>query len=170
MNSNVTKENREAVLAELRRFDAERVFLAMDFYTLDKNKQKIFFDTLKDNCAFFKANGLEVGSWVWAFELPEKSTYRGMRTVSGEEHPERICPTDKEFVKFAQEYVRNFARCGVDIIMFDDDYTYNFLTNTTPGCLCDNHVAMVNKITGEIKTREELASLIMSGGKNKYCK
>ena len=60
MNSNVTKENREAVLAELRRFDAERVFLAMDFYTLDKNKQKIFFDTLKDNCAFFKANGLEV--------------------------------------------------------------------------------------------------------------
>lgn len=168
MNSNVTRENRKAVLAELRRFDAERVFLAMDFYTLDKNKQKIFFETLKDNCSFFKANGLEVGSWVWAFELPEKSTYRGMRTVSGEEHPERICPTDKEFVKFAQEYAKNFARCGVDIIMFDDDFTYNFLTNTTPGCLCDGHVAMINAIIGEEKTREELASLIMSGGKNKY--
>lgn len=168
MNSTVTPENREAVLTELRRFDAERVFLAMDFYTLDKNKQKSFFETLKDNCAFFKAHGLEVGSWVWAFELPEKSTYRGMRTVSGEEHPERICPTDKEFVKFSQEYIRNFARCGVDIIMFDDDFTYNFLTYTTPGCLCDNHIKIINGITGENKTREELASLIMSGGKNKY--
>ena len=168
MNSNVTRENREGVLRELRRFDADRVFLAMDFYTLDEKKQKENFALLKENCAFFKANGLEVGSWVWAFELPEKSSYRGMRTISGEEHSERICPTDKEFVKFSQEYIRNFARCGVDIIMFDDDYTYNFLTNTTPGCLCDGHIAMINEILGESKTREELASLIMSGGKNKY--
>ena len=73
MNSNVTRENREEVLRELRRFDADRVFLAMDFYTLDEKKQKESFALLGENCAFFKAHGLEVGSWVWAFELPEKS-------------------------------------------------------------------------------------------------
>lgn len=168
MNSAVTPENREAVLAELRRFDAERVFLAMDFYTLDEGKQKKYFSTLKDNCAFFKSHGLEVGSWVWAFELPEKSSYRGIRSVLGKEHPERICPTDKEFVKFAQEYIRNFARCGVDIIMFDDDYTFNFLDEGGPGCLCDGHIAMINEIVGESHSREELTELIMSGGKNKY--
>jgi len=168
MNSVVTHENREAVLSELRRFDAERVFLAMDFYTLDESKQKIAFSALKDNCAFFKANGLEVGSWVWAFELPEKSSYRGMRSVLGKEHPERICPTDSEFVKFSQEYIRNFARCGVDIIMFDDDYTFNFLDDGGPGCLCDGHVALINGTTGESHNREELTELIMSGGKNKY--
>ena len=168
MNSVVTHENREAVLSELRRFDAERVFLAMDFYTLDESKQKIAFSALKDNCAFFKANGLEVGSWVWAFELPEKSSYRGMRSVLGKEHPERICPTDSEFVKFSQEYIRNFARCGVDIIMFDDDYTFNFLDDGGPGCLCDGHVALINGTTGESHNREELTELIMNGGKNKY--
>ena len=168
MNSNVTKENRAEVLAELRRFDAERVFLAMDFYTLDEKKQKESFALLRENCAFFKANGLEVGSWVWAFELPEKSNYRGMRTVLGEEHPERICPTDNSFVEFSQEYIRNFARAGVDIIMFDDDFTYNFLTGNGPGCLCDGHVALINEIIGESKTCEELTALIMSGGKNKY--
>ena len=168
MNSNVTRENREAVLRELRRFDTERVFLAMDFYTLDENKQKEAFSALKDNCEFFKANGLEVGSWIWAFELHEKSSYRGIRSVLGKEHPERICPTDKEFVKFAQEYIRNFARCGVDIIMFDDDYTFNFLDEGGPGCICDGHIAMINEITGEIHSREELTELIMSGGKNKY--
>ena len=168
MNSVVTHENREAVLSELRRFDAERVFLAMDFYTLDESKQKIAFSALKDNCAFFKANGLEVGSWVWAFELPERSSYRGMRSVLGKEHPERICPTDSEFVKFSQEYIRNFARCGVDIIMFDDDYTFNFLDDGGPGCLCDGHVALINGTTGESHNREELTELIMNGGKNKY--
>ncbi len=168
MNSNVTRENREDVLRKLRRFDAERVFLAMNHYTLDENKQKEAFATLKENCDFFKANGFEVGAWIWAFEISEKSDYIGMRTILGEEHPERICPTDNSFVKFAQEYIKNFARCGVDIIMFDDDYRYNFFTDTTPGCLCDNHISMINGITGENKTREELASLIMSGGKNKY--
>ncbi len=168
MNSNVNKNNRDAVLKELRRFDAERVFLATDFYTLDENKQKEIFATLKENCEFFKANGLEVGSWVWAFEMPEKSDFKGMRTILGEEHPERICPTDDNFVKFSQEYIRNFAKCGVDLIMFDDDFTYNFFTDTTPGCLCDRHIAMINEITGESNDREALASLIMSGGKNKY--
>jgi hypothetical protein len=91
-----------------------------------------------------------------------------MRSVLGKEHHERICPTDKEFVKFSQEYVRSFARCGVDIIMFDDDYTFNFLDDGGPGCLCDGHIAMINEIIGEKKSREELTELIMSGGKNKY--
>ena len=46
--------------------------------------------------------------------------------------------------------------------MFDDDFTYNFLTYTTPGCLCDGHIAMINAITGEEKKREELASLLQA--------
>ena len=167
-NSNVTKENREDILRNLRRFDAERVFLAMSYYTLDVEKQKEAFATLKDNCAFFKSNGLEVGTWVWTFEFAEKTPYKVMRTIFGEEHPERVCPTDADFLKFSQEYIKSFARCGVDIIMFDDDFRYNFFSDTTPGCLCDNHIAMINNITGEKKSLAELASLIMSGGKNKY--
>ena len=167
-NSNVNKENRESVLCELRRFDAERVFLAIGTYKSNDAERQEELDSLRENCAFFKENGLEVGVWMWAFELPEKTDYRNMRTILGEEHPERACPTDKNFVKFTQEYIKNLALCGFDLIMFDDDLRYNFFSDSTPGCLCDGHIAMINATTGEEKTREELASLIMSGGKNKY--
>ena len=167
-NSTVNKSNREAVLRELRRFDAERIFLTIGSYEHDKVKQGEIFAKLKENCAFFKANGVEVGTWLWAFEMAKMDRFGNMRTILGEEHPERACPTDKNFLKFAQEYIKGLASCGVDLIMFDDDLRYNFFTDSTPGCLCDGHVAMINEILGENKTREELASLIMSGGKNKY--
>lgn len=168
MNENLKQNGREETLRELRRFDAERVFLALGFYEPDETKQQEIFENLKDNCAYFKSHGFEVGAWLWAFELPDNPQgFSGMRTVSGDDHPERICPTDKEFVRFSQNYIRNIAKCDVDIIMFDDDFCYNFLKGS-PGCLCDNHIDMINDITGEKHCLEQLTELIMSGGKNKY--
>ena len=168
MNENLKENGRQEVLSQLRRFDAERVFLALGFYEPDPTKQKDIFESLKDNCAFFKSHGFEVGAWFWAFEFPDNPyDFKGMCTLSGEQHNERICPTDKEFVKFSQDYIRNIAKCDVDMIMFDDDLCYNFLQNT-PACLCDNHIQMINKITGEKQDRESLSKLILSGGKNKY--
>ena len=90
-----------------------------------------------------------------------------MRTVCGVDHPERVCPTDKSFVKFSQNYIQNIAKCNIDLIMFDDDFCYNFMKGS-PACLCDNHIAMINEMTGEKHNREQLTELIMSGGKNKY--
>lgn len=168
MNSNVNINNREAVLSELRRFDAERVFISIGFYELDQNKQKEVFSSLKENCAFFKENGLEVGAWLWAFEMTKKDSFGNMRTIFGEEHPERACPTDPDFVRFSGEYIKKVAKCGIDMIMFDDDLRYNFFTDTTPGCLCERHIAMINEMTGEQNDRESLAKLILGGGKNKY--
>ena len=159
-NSNVNKENRESVLCELRRFDAERVFLAIGTYKSNDAERQEELDSLRENCAFFKENGLEVGVWMWAFELPEKTDYRNMRTILGEEHPERACPTDKNFVKFTQEYIKNLALCGFDLIMFDDDLRYNFFTDSTPGCLCDGHIAMINATTGEERHARSLPLLL----------
>ena len=47
MNGNVKRSNRERLLTEIRRFHAERIFLALDTYEMDQNKRievlKIFF-------------------------------------------------------------------------------------------------------------------------------
>ena len=78
-----------------------------------------------------------------------------------------MCPKDENFVKFAADYIKDIAKTGVDLIQFDDDLRYGFLSDS-PACLCDNHIAEINRITGENSTREELAKHIVSGGKNKY--
>lgn len=82
---------------------------------------------LRENCAYFKANGFEVGAWVWAFMINGDNNYTCMRTINGTELRENICPLDEEFVEFAAGYIRDIAETGVDIIQFDDDFRYGFL-------------------------------------------
>lgn len=167
MNSNTKGADREKILKEIKRFDAERVFLALGEYELDTNRRKSSLEALADNCRFFKDNGLEVGAWLWTFALKGNKEFRNMRSIKGTEIKGSMCPTDEKFVEFVTDYIKDVARCGVDIIQFDDDFRYGFLSDS-PACLCDGHIAAINRITGENTTREELEQYITSGSKNKY--
>ena len=167
MNSVLKRADRDRTLAELKRFDCERVFLALGTYETDEQKRRLVMDELADNCRFFKENGFEVGTWVWTFWIPDNKSFRNMRAINGEEIKEFICPTDENFVRFACDYIKDLAKTGVDIIQFDDDFRYGFLAKNA-ACLCDGHIAAINRITGECSTREELEANITSGAKNKY--
>ena len=167
MCRNINEENREAYLAEIKRFDAERVFLAIGSYQMDEKKRADAMAQLKENCKFFKNNGFEVGAWFWTFNVGASSDFVKMLTIDGEEISSFACPTDERFVDFAADWVSEVAGCGVDMIMFDDDFRYGFHADQ-PACLCKNHIAEINRITGEEKTREELCRHITSGGRNKY--
>ena len=70
MNSVLKRADRDRTLAELKRFDCERVFLALGTYETDEQKRRLVMDELADNCRFFKENGFEVGTWVWTFWVP----------------------------------------------------------------------------------------------------
>lgn len=167
MNANVKRADRDKVLKEIRRFDAERVFLALSCYETDENKKKQALDDLADNCAFFKSHGFEVGAWIWTFWIRAESSYRDMRTIKGKNIEGHKCPTDENFVRFACDYIRDIAKSGVDLIMFDDDFRYGFQSDAA-ACLCDGHIERINRLTGENSTREELEKYITTGGKNKY--
>ncbi|MBQ8732558.1 MAG: hypothetical protein IJY82_06995 [Oscillospiraceae bacterium] len=134
MNANVKRSDREMLLKEIKRFDAERVFLALDTYELDKSKQTAALDDLADNCRFFHENGFEVGAWIWTFWVKGNRSFRNMRSIKGTEIKEFMCPTDENFVLFATEYIKDIARCGVDIIQFDDDFRYGFFSDS-PACI-----------------------------------
>ena len=122
---------------------------------------------LRENCAYFKANGFETGAWVWTFWLENNKSFTNMRSLNGTEITEFMCPLDKSFVEFAAGYIRDIAETGVDIIQFDDDFRYGFLSDS-PACLCDRHIAEICRLTGEQLTREEIQKHILTGGKNKY--
>ncbi len=166
-NYNIKRAGREKLLSEIRRFDAQRVFLALSCYETDENKKKRALEDLADNCAFFKSHGFEVGAWIWTFWIQAESSFRDMRTIQGKDIVGHKCPTDESFVRFACDYIRDIAKTGVDLIMFDDDFRYGFQADAA-ACLCDGHIARINVLTGEEKTREELEAFITTGGKNKY--
>lgn len=167
MNSHIKRNGRERTLEEVRRFGAERVLLALDRYELDADKRRNIMSEFEDNCRFFKENGFEVGAWIWTFWIKENKTFTNMRSVSGAEIKEFMCPKDENFVRFSAAYIKDIAKTGVDIIQFDDDFRYGALSDS-PACLCNRHIAEINRITGENSTREELEKHIVSGGKNKY--
>ncbi len=167
MNCNVMRSDRNRLLQEIRRFGAERVFLALDTYETDENKRAEVLKSLRDNCRFFQENGLEIGAWIWAFWVKNNRIFRNMRSIKGTEIRQAMCPTDEKFIEFATDYIRDIAKSGVSLIMFDDDLRYGFLSDS-PACLCDRHIEMINEITGERSTREELEKYITSGTKNKF--
>lgn len=159
----------EALLAEAKKFDAQRVFLALGYYQLDPEKRRQDIEDLKAYCKVFKAAGLEVGSWIWTFSFKENIPFHHMTLLEGNADVKNTmaCPLDEDFLAFSYDYIRDIAGAGVDIIMFDDDFRYGVLGDS-PACLCPLHVEQINKIVGEELTREELAEAILSGGKNKY--
>ena len=167
MNEYLKRNGRDETLRELKRMDAERVFLALDCYEQDPQKRKEAMEALSQNCRFFKAHGFEVGAWIWTFWVKGAHGFRCMRSLSGKDETEFACPTDERFVAFACDYIAGVARCGVDLIMFDDDFRYG-IRSETPSCLCEGHIRAINRITGEESSREELANYILTGGKNKF--
>ncbi len=166
VNENVTRCTPENFYKEVLKFDAGRVFLALDRYEADGEKREKALNSLRENCRFFKERGYEVGAWIWAFMLSD-SPFTPMKNLKGQVYPENMCPADENFLEFAASYVKDIASTGVDIIMYDDDLRYGFLGNE-PCCICKNHLKMISSYLGEEVTEEQIYNAVHFGGKNKY--
>ncbi len=160
--------DRKKVVETMREMGVSRIMLCNASYYFEPEKKNIFFDALKDNCEYLKAEGFEVGYWVWTFmDARKNSKFVRMRIPSGEESVQSICPSDPNFRKFAADYICDVAKCGVELIMYDDDFRYGNLQGSV-GCVCDNHLAYMSEILGEKVTLETLDGKLFAGGANKY--
>ncbi|MBQ1947705.1 MAG: hypothetical protein II359_03750 [Clostridia bacterium] len=166
MNNVFQRTNPEKTVSMLKQLGVERVFLALDTYVTASEKRKKIFDDLKANIAFLKQEGFEVGAWIWTFWLKEKNDYTHMSFVTGNESTQYICPSDEAFRTFAGSYIRDIAKCGPDLIMFDDDYRYGYLDGGQ-GCVCKNHRQYMEDVLGE-KLPENFIDYLTSGKGNKY--
>ena len=65
-----------------------------------------------------------------------------------------------------QNYVEEAARCGVELIMFDDFRFGHY--NGDLNCTCKYHMKMVCELVGEDINPREFKEKAPSGGENKY--
>ena len=126
---------------------------------------------------YFQSQGLEVGAWVCSLghgmilaqDKKEQyvSPYTPIEGVLGDTVAEAICPLDEDFVTDYQNAIRKLASFHPDMIMLDDDFRMN-VRPYYMGCFCPLHLKEYYKRIGEEIPREELESLLFTGGKNKY--
>ena len=169
INATAQEMGLEKLLENLKRLDAQRVFLALGKYQTDPVRRAEEMKALKENCAFFHEHGLEVGAWVWAFIILGKSDYVHMTGIDGTVSDQNgiLCPSDDNFRKFAAGYIAEVASCGVDLIMYDDDMTYGY-HDFGFGCACENHMKYTCELLVEDISREELKKKVLCGGESKY--
>lgn len=167
INLSAERMGLEAHLKELERMNAVRVILSIGSYRLSAEARKKELDTLRRNCAFFKSHGYEVCAWLWTFNVPEENDFLPMKGVGGAESKDFVCPSDERFRRMAGAYLADIARCGVDMILFDDDFRYGTLPHGL-GCVCDNHIAYMEKELGETIDRSALPELLLCGDGNRY--
>lgn len=169
INGCFKRQGREAVVGELKKLGANRVFLARGIYTTDTGKFCRMLDELRDNCAYLKENGFEVGVWGWSFIIEgEADSFTRIRSLDGKSTDKTYrCPLDPEFREFVGNYAAELAKTGVDIILFDDDYNLAFWRGNI-ACGCELHMARVKEILGEEITNEDFKAKVLRGGNNKY--
>ena len=162
------KDDREAICDLLKRMGVSRVLLPMGCYHFDEELRKEECALLRDNAAFLKARGFEVGTWLWTFmDARENSDFVRMVLPSGKISMQSVCPSDPSFRAFAAEYICELAGCGVDLILYDDDFRYGNLAGEM-GCVCENHLRFMSELLGEELTVDGVRDYLISGGENKY--
>ena len=163
-NGTFRRAGKEKIVEKLKAMGVKRVLFGLNIP--DGKEKDIFFRQLKENVAYLKAQGFEVGAWRWTFWLQGKNNHTHIRFTDGKDSEEYICPSDAAYRASVAEYLKELARCGVDMILFDDDYRFGFLTKA-PGCVCENHVAYMEQLLGE-KLPENFCCQLVCGGENKY--
>ena len=166
-NQTFERCGKEKLVSDLKRINAHRVFLTLATYETDPAARKAVMDTFRENAAFLKQEGFEVGAWLWALHTTQPA-FPQMQSLDGKDIRGVCCPADREFVQFSADYVAEIARNGAQIILFDDDLRYGFQEGNAPGCLCPQHLAQIESILGEKVSLEQMRQHLLNGGQNKY--
>ena len=168
-NISLTKEARDKYLKILKDVKADRVFIICRF--LEQ------LDSLKENVAFFKKNGFEVGIWdgstighgstIVDGEAPSASPFPPLMNLDGQSLLGTNCPLDKNFQKHIADIVAGLATSGASVVMIDDDFRMSQHGDKLC-CACPMHLKRMSEICGEEVTREILKEKAFKGKKNKY--
>ena len=154
------RSDRMALARQLREAGVTRIFLSIGTYIADREKHRACMTTLGEQCAFFKAEGFQVGIWLWTIQFPEENGFAKITSVYGQVRQQEACPADPEFRAFAADYIQELAGLHPDVILFDDDYRLT-VHNRDMACACDLHLALTGEILGRPVTREEIAKAMI---------
>jgi hypothetical protein len=154
------RTDQEALALQLKNAGVGRVFLSIGTYIADPEKRRTCMEQLRENCAFFRAEGFEVGIWLWTIQFPEENSFSKITSVYGDVRQHEACPADPEFREFAANYIKELAGLHPDVILFDDDYRLT-VHNRDLACACQQHLALTGHILGRPVTRQEIAAAMI---------
>ena len=116
------QRDRDEIIRQFKEFDADMAILSIGSYQFDEKKLEETLENFKTNAEYFRKEGMEVGTWMWTFLVPPHTTYVRPVTLHGNVRDCSACPTDKDFVKFACDYIKKVAAAGPAFILLDDDF------------------------------------------------
>ena len=169
----------EAVLSELRRADATRVWLCTARGIEREERLSEELALLKEHRLFFEAQGIEVGVWLSSLghggtlvyddarTLERAARYVKLTGLGGGTCPDSFCPTCEPFATDYSNWIGRIAETGAKLIMIDDDYRLSARA-CGPGCCCEAHMAEYRRRVGEDVARPDMEKLIFTGGPSKY--
>ena len=164
-NTRFQQQGKEKLTEDLKTLGAERVYLAMQANCLLSPIRERELAALQENCAYLHAAGFEVGAWLWAFYLSEEHDFTRMEAPDGKKAKVTVCPADEAYTEAMGGLIEEIARCGVDLIQFDDDYRYGF-QDMGFGCTCPLHRRRISEILGRTVSAEELKQKLFGGGES----
>lgn len=167
INLQIARAGRENAVKTLKEIGVERIFFVLGADSLLNGARGAELAALRENCAFFRRAGFEVGAWLWAFQVYCRKDFTFMKAPDGSVSNATVCPTDETYRDLMADYIGEIAGCGVQLIMFDDDFRCGF-QDMGFGCVCDNHIREIQKLTGETLTLPLLKKHMLAGGANKY--
>lgn len=160
---NLTRDNAQCYLADLRKADVSVVLLSLCLYFETGPERDSTMARMHDAIEFFTKEGFEVGIWTsslgYGGPLPLDNLYPDYRQLvnfSGHSCG-AACTTDPKFLELIKDNIRDFAKAGAKFILMDDELVQSVRPGFT--CVCPGHLAMLKEATGKDFTREQVRDL-----------
>lgn len=171
MSSTVNKSHRYKYIELCREAGAHRVFLC------NGSVMEPFPDSLRENVAYFKSHGFEVGIWTDTIGhgkvlehvegVGDAPRFSQIVDITGVERGHANCPMDEDFKAYISKYIASLAETGTDIVMLDDDFRMS-QHGRELCCGCPHHLKRMGEILGETVTLDGIRPYVLTGKANKY--
>lgn len=166
-NANFPRD-RAGMVTEMRRMGvSEYVFIGTGIRADCGGPGQPGLEGIRENCEYLHNEGFKVCAWKWSWHMGS-DPYTKLVSAKGVANASLVCPSDQTFVDYSYDFIKRLAATGVDMILFDDDFSCFGYYNTPMSCCCDNHLRLVSEKVGEPITREFLAEKLLDGGANPY--
>lgn len=179
MNKPMNERDGRDLVKQIKAAGADAVFLIFDRILVNDEelcaKKRLFME----NKAFFEKNGIKVNAWLCptigyggtGAPSPADNWPNGFTKIKFSDGAEvfAYCPLDEKFVDNFIKVIKAVAETGVEIILFEDDFTLSGGKKLSDiGCSCDLHMKRLREMTGENIEASSLRELLLTGGRNKY--
>lgn len=159
---------------DFKRLGVDHLFLSECLRFVHEHGDRYAFaiENTKKHVKIYEELGYDCGVWISTLgyggslfsNAVENKTYTPIRSITGREAGDAICPTDKNFVARVCKVVTDLAKAGAKMILLDDDLCLSVRPGL--GCACEAHIAEFCRRIGKTVTLAELPDLLFTGKPN----